>query len=495
MRIANLIPRPKEMDFSEDTVRLGEEWGIVRGDAPQSVCSLYAQRLSLPIRDRPKKLLFSKLDAPPEGYELEIGEDKIEVRAPDDRGYVNALRTMKQLANGNMLPIGRVRDYPSLSMRGFHINFDSFIQMGVEEARNLIKTAANLKLNTVLFEYGPRFPFRKHSVIRSSSALTVEEVKEIVGFAEENHMEAIPLQQSIGHLHHLLIYEDYADIREPPSDYYMIDGKPYALDQVCPMNPRSFDVITELITEVMELHSNSRFFHIGADEARQLGICPKCRVEETRTGKAGVYLHLVNKVCEWLHKKGKIPILWDDILCAHPEALKCLNKNAWLMYWDYWTISDPSPRVIARGTRSLGYDQRWLDEWRDEIPAKWLPSLLRRMPAERGRSFEEDLGPKYITYFKKYLGDGFPKYLKAFPYIEFYQDHGFKVIAAPTAIGNHEWWHGLPNFVRFIPNIHTFAQRCIENGKVPGMITTAWYNYPPEILYLGLIATAKFTWE
>jgi len=120
---------------------------------------------------------------------------------------------------------------------------------------------------------------------------------------------------------------------------------------------------------------------------------------------------------------------------------------------------------------------------------------LERASRWRARSFEEDLGPKYLSYFKKYLGAGFPKYMKAFPYIEFYQDSGFQVIAAPTAIGNGELWHGLPNFVRFVPNIQAFARRCIENGKVPGMITTAWYDYPPEILYLGLIATAKFTWE
>jgi len=494
-RAVNLIPMPKEMDITEDAVKLGEDWGIVAEGVSPSVHALYAECLSLPIRDKPHKLLFSRADAPPEGYELDIRKDRIEVRASDERGFINALRTIRQLANGDVVPVGHVRDYPSLSLRGFHVNFDSFIQMKVEDAKNLIRAAANLKLNTILFEYGPRFPFRKHAVVSAPSALTVEEVKEVVGFAEENHMEVIPLQQSIGHLRYLLMHDDYEDIREPPSDYYMIEDKPYALDQVCPMNPRSFEVITDLITEVIELHHGSRFFHIGADETRQLGMCPECRAEEARTGKAGVYLKLVNRVCEWLHEKGKVPILWDDVICANPEALSSLNRNAWLMYWDYWTTGDPSPRVIARGTRSAGFDRRWLGEWFDELPAKWLPSILEGGSRRRAKSFEEDLGPKYLSYFKKYLGTGFPKYLKAFPYIEFYQDNGFNVIAGPTAIGNDELWHGLPNFVRFIPNIHAFAQRCIENGKVPGMITTAWYNYPPEMLYLGLIATAKFTWE
>ncbi|MBO3804275.1 MAG: family 20 glycosylhydrolase [Candidatus Brockarchaeota archaeon] len=486
---------PKEIDLTEDTVRLGDGWGIAAGGESPSVRDLYSKSLSVPVQDRPRKIIFSRADVPPEGYELEICKERIEVRASDDRGYVNALRTMKQLANGDELPTGRVRDRPSLSLRGFHVNFDSYVQMKADDAKNLIKAAANMKLNAILLEYGPRFPFRKHSAIRSPSALTVEEVREVVGFAAENHVEVIPLQQSIGHLRYLLAHDDYEDIREPPSDYYTVEGKPYALDQVCPMNPRSFEVITDLMAEVIELHPGSKFFHIGADEARQLGMCAKCRAEEAKKGKAGVYLNLVNRVCEWLHERGRTPILWDDILCAHPEALKDLNRNAWLMYWDYWTVSDPSPRVVARGTRSAGYDRRWLGEWLDELPARWLPSILEGARRAGGRSFEEELGPKYLSYFKRYLGGGFPKYLRAFPYIEFYQDNGFQVIAAPTAIGDGELWHGLPNFARFVPNIRAFARRCIENGKVPGLITTAWYNYPPEILYLGLVATAKFTWE
>ena len=54
-------------------------------------------------------------------------------------------------------------------------------------------------------------------------------------------------------------------------------------------------------------------------------------------------------------------------------------------------------------------------------------------------------------------------------------------------------WHGMPDFPRFGENIHCFARRCID-AKAGGLITTAWYNRAPEMLYSGLVSTAEFAW-
>jgi hypothetical protein len=39
----------------------------------------------------------------------------------------------------------------------------------------------------------------------------------------------------------------------------------------------------------------------------------------------------------------------------------------------------------------------------------------------------------------------------------------------------------------------TVADRCIE-AEAAGMITSAWYNRSPELMHLGIVATAEFTW-
>jgi hypothetical protein len=187
-------------------------------------------------------------------------------------------------------------------------------------------------------------------------------------------------------------------------------------------------------------------------------------------------------------------LVWDDILCAHPDALERLHPSAWIVYWDYWTTCCPSPLLVARydraGKSHVVCDARWKDEWHAE-----LSTVTARTVAHFARpvQLETDLTANYMQVYGKYLGAQFPKFVRAFPYLEYYQDKGRKVIGAPTCSGNQSMWHGMPDFPRFGENIHCFAERCVE-ATAGGLITTAWYNRVPEILYSGLVTTAEFAW-
>ena len=161
------------------------------------------------------------------------------------------------------------------------------------------------------------------------------------------------------------------------------------------------------------------------------------------------------------------------------------------MYWDYWTTSDPSPLLVARGCSPVvTYDERWDGEWSGELSEVTRATLER---FARPAKLEETLTSEYMTTYRKYLGEQFPKYVRAFPYLEYYLDKGRVVYGAPTCSGNHSYWHTLPDIPRYVENIKTFADRCIESGAA-GVVTTAWYNRSPEFLYAGLLATAEFTW-
>ena len=164
------------------------------------------------------------------------------------------------------------------------------------------------------------------------------------------------------------------------------------------------------------------------------------------------------------------------------------------MYWDYWTSSAQVPILVARGTGyGIVHDKRWDGEWKRELqePEKTVVEKF-----SKGIDLEKELSNKnYLQVFRKYLGDNFPKYINAFPYVEFYRDKGFKVIAAPTTLGNRiDDTFGLPNYTRFLGNIRAFADKSIENNML-GLATLAWYNFPPEILHLGIMATGQNCWR
>ena len=321
--------------------------------------------------------------------------------------------------------------------------------------------------------------------MRSPSALTSVELRRVLDHARSLGVEPIPLLQSLGHLGYLLKHDDYADIREEDEHR----------DQMCPTNERSFRVFTELAEEILSFLPDARFMHIGADETRRLGVCPRCREEAAKTGKGSLYVNHINRVCAWLSDRGITPILWDDILCAYPRILKALHESAWIMYWDYWTTQSPSPLLLARYNPDGGegiavYDRRWLDEWAgelSEVTAATLAAFARPV------NLEERLGEEFHQVYGPHLGTQLPKFVPAFPYLEYYRAAGRSVIGAPTAAGNTTEWMCLPDFPRYAHNIKTFAERCAQAG-VQGLVTTAWYNFPPEALYFGLLATAQFTW-
>ena len=484
-----IFPTPKKLNLTDQRVRIDESWGMRAGEAPQDVAGRYARLFNVPARPAPKNIeLLADKSLGAEAYRLEISAESLRVWACERRGFLRALSTLVQLRDGPFVPQGTVEDWPRLNVRGIQFMLEGFKQMDAPEAHRMLDLAGRLKLNTVLIEFGDRFPFRKHAAIVSPNTLSRNDVKELVAHAHELGITPVPLLQSLGHLEYLLRHEQYTSICENPA----------VRTQICPIDPNSVRVWTELAEEMLELFPGCKLMHIGADETRELGATRSAEACK-QLGKGGLFAGHINQVCRWLLDRGITPILWDDMLCTHPEAMAMLEKDAWLMYWDYWTTSHPSPLIVAReqkarhprqGVEKSMYDQRWNREWAGEL-SDVTRAMLRHYAS--AVDLAESLDEPFMKEFGSYLGEYFPKYVPAFPYLQYYLDKGRTVIGAPTCSGNRSTWNGLPDFPRFAQNIKTFADRCIET-KAEGMLTTAWYNRIPEVLVQGMILTAEFTW-
>ena len=145
--------------------------------------------------------------------------------------------------------------------------------------------------------------------------------------------------------------------------------------------------------------------------------------------------------------------------------------------------------------RGVVYDKKWNKEWKGEISDLERKIILEKQAGPL--DLKKDLGENYLSLFRDYLGKEFPKYITSFPYVRFYRDKGYKVIGAPLGLGEYQGkFFGLSNGSIFLGNVNIeeFSRRCIKE-KSEGIITTAWVSFPPEIFYLGLIATSQFTWK
>lgn len=417
---------------------------------------------------------------------LELTPETINVSAADDRGFRHAGVTLDALIASDFLPVGRIEDWPRLTMRGFHLNLESYRRIGIDRAIELLETAARLKLNTVLVEYGPRFPFQSHPIPCGSPAFTPADVARLNATAARLGIELIPLQQCLAHLEYLLTQPDKASLREDPQRDNLL----------CPSNPESAALIQSLSGELLQAHPDGRFLHLGGDEARKIGRCASCGPAVERDSVGGLYGRYMGPLARWALEKGRRPIIWDDTVCAHPDALAHLPKETIIAYWDYIAVSDPTPVVIPRMAHAAGgprvaHHWSWLSPWRRRQISDVQADVMRNY--SRPCNLSSALGDAYRREFGRCLGDQFPNWIRALPYIDYYREKGFDVICCPTGLGNGDAVHSQPNFARFEANIRTHGARAIESGAA-GVVTTAWYDMPPEVLIQPLMLTAQNCW-
>ncbi len=486
--ITPVFPEPEHLEFGPEGERidLSDGWRLVsEAAAAQTLLEEYAKLLGVPSEGDGKPIRLIEKDLPGEAYSIDFSQTEGVIGARTTAGFRYALQTLRQLVSGGQVRPVRIEDKPQLNIRGLHRYLHK--QCGADEVKGFIEAAGRSKLNTIIPEYFSRFPYRKHGRVRRTDAFSEADVREFVELAGSRGIEIIPLQQSLGHLGYLLRHDAYADIREESE----------AMDEMCPLNPKSFDTFVELAEEVLGLHPEARFFHVGGDETWRLGTCPKCRQETQRLGRGALYGTHMKKVLEWVVERGLRPIIWSDMLCRYPDALQYIPTQTIIMVWEYWTVSDPTPVLEGRcgryGKPAFIHDKRWGKEW----PLGELTDLQRIEMLNISFPFdvEAELSGRFMDEFGKYLGDDFPKFFRAFPYLEYFQDKGYDVIAAPTAMGGREEVFGTANFERFFHNLHTFSARCKENGCTLGLINTFWWDVPPEMLYHGILMTGQFTWS
>ncbi|CAD5123734.1 DgyrCDS12051 [Dimorphilus gyrociliatus] len=179
----------------------------------------------------------------------------------------------------------------------------------------------------LLMEYEDTFPyFDNLKFLSNSEAYTKENVEQILAEAKKLHLEVIPLIQTFGHLEFALKHDNLKCLREVPN-YPM---------SLCPSNSESCEFLYEIINQILSLHPNAKWLHIGADEVSNIGYCGKCR--KRRIPKEELFLGHVENIAKFVKKKNIQPIIWDDILRNVPQETLLtfnLSKMVDIMVWDY----------------------------------------------------------------------------------------------------------------------------------------------------------------
>ena len=133
----------------------------------------------------------------PQGYELHISPDAVEVAAADEAGFFYGQLTLAQLAalHDGALPAGVVRDYPDLPVRGVMLDISRDKVPTTTSLHALIDRLASLKINQLQLYSEHTFAYRRHQEVHAAaSPLDAGEILALDAYCRERHVELVPIR-------------------------------------------------------------------------------------------------------------------------------------------------------------------------------------------------------------------------------------------------------------------------------------------------------------
>ena len=351
----NIIPLPKEMIIENGTFELNKSISIeyddlfnIEGEFLERILS---DQFKLDTGQNGKVLSLKKMNNYiKEGYQLKVNRNDISIEASSREGIFYGIQTLIQLMELNKyendieLPTCKINDSPSFKHRGMLLDccrhfFDKKV------IKKYIDLLAQYKMNKLHWhlteDQGWRIEIDKYPKLTSigsqrkdSSGVyggyyTKEDIKEIVDYAKNKHIEVIPEIEFPGHSQAAIAAYPQLSCTGKPIDVATEWG--VFKDIYCAGNDSVFTFMEDVLGEVIELFPSS-FIHIGGDEAPKTRWenCPKCQkrmIEENLKDEHELQSYFIKRIEKYLNSRGKTLIGWDEILEGG------LAKNAVVQSW------------------------------------------------------------------------------------------------------------------------------------------------------------------
>jgi hypothetical protein len=288
--------------------------------------------LALTLRLTPEKIPH------PQGYELLIAPNSIQLNAHDPAGIFYGVCTLVQIMMqhaSRTTPCLRILDWPDFPARGVMLDISRDKVPTLQTIFDLVDRLASWKINQVQLYTEHTFAYRRHpKPWAKASPFTGEEILALDAFCRERHVELVPNQNSFGHMHRWLIQPEYRPLAETPDGYdYPWGGHSDEPFTLCPADPGSIQLIREMYDELLP-HFSSRLFNVGCDETWDLGQ-GRSKADCEARGSGRVYLEFLLKIYREVAARGRRMQFWGDIILQHPELVAELPKDIIALSWGY----------------------------------------------------------------------------------------------------------------------------------------------------------------
>ena len=398
----NLTPKAKLMTTKAGELPLPEGFVVNTANLPDSLVAeatkfVAAINLATPLNattasDDATALIqmaipSSALDA--EGYKLSVKEDGVKVEASTSAGFYYAFQTLKKILPANVmagvkdeavtayaLPYVNINDEPRFGYRGFMLDVARHF-FTVEEVKRMIDIMAAYKMNRFHWhltdDQGWRVEIKRYPKLTTVGATranswtvdinhgdywtneqygpyfyTQEEIKEVVAYAKERHIEIIPEIDMPGHfVAAMTAYPEYSCWPEGAHALWVTGG--VSTDILNVANPEAVQFAKNILEELCELFPYPQV-HIGGDECPTSAwegnaLCQERYRELGLTNYRQLQTHFIKEIGDFLATKGKKMAVWNESITAGGADLDMMKETGATIYC--WTPCQASAKQAA----------------------------------------------------------------------------------------------------------------------------------------------------
>jgi len=321
-----LWPRPRESAWGEGRFTLGADTALgADGGCPafpvthfaDTIAQVYGLRLRNASEGDAAPIRFGIAAAgripAAQGFTLQVGPARINVRGADETGLYYGVRTLLSLIEQSTprgaAPAARcvtLRDWPDQPDRVLFMRLDWGYRasISVESMQDFIyRSVAGNRYNALILNCRGAVRYRNHPEIAQDSAVSLEDMARLAEFGRRHYLDVIPGGNCPGHAG--WIVGPHPELRE--------DGDHKTL---CTSHPDALPLVFELYDDLCEIMP-SKYFHVGHDEVRwKTEMVPEEKRCKLCAGKpkAELFLAEVKALRDHFKAKGRRVMMWNDML-------------------------------------------------------------------------------------------------------------------------------------------------------------------------------------
>ena len=448
-----------------------------------------------------------------EAYDINITSRQVIIKGADAAGVFYGVQTLRKslpitpidssqrtsLRRNDMgevaLPCCIIRDYPKFAYRGMHLDPCRHF-MDLDSVKIYLDMMALHNMNQFHFhlseDQGWRIEIKKYpelteigayrngtvighngnlyDTIRHGGYYTQDELRDLIQYAAERHINIIPEIDLPGHMQAALACYPQLGCTGGPYEVWRRWG--VSEDVLCAGNEEAMQFVEDVLNEVMDVFP-SLYIHIGGDECPKVRWekCPKCQAKIKELGinkddkfSAEDYLqsYVMNRMAKVVEARGRRVIGWDEILEGN------VSETAIIMSWRGTEGGIEAARkghdVIMAPSSHL-----YFDYYQSEDIASEPECIGGYLPVERVYEFQplpEELTPEQQKHIIGVQANIWTEYIASFRHVQ------YMAMPRMDALAELQWNNPQER------DFEAFVERC---RKMAQLYDLYHYNYADHI--------------